>query len=297
MGKIVAAIPAFNEAKTIGSVVLAAGRYVDKVVVVDDGSVDDTSWIAEQAGATVIQHEQNRGYGAATRTCLEYARSNGVQALVILDGDGQHRPDAIPRVVGPIEEGVADICIGSRMLESQSASHIPLYRRIGIRFLTRLTNVGTRRNGPLRDAQSGFRAYSRAAIEAIDPRDVDMGASVEILWEGDRQGLKIVEVPIDVDYDVEGSTHGPIRHGLGVIGSMIRYVETEHSLLVFGVPAALLLAIGLALGLNVMDRFSQTSELAIGLALLTVLVMVMGLLMGFTGLVLHAVINANRRLL
>ncbi len=296
IGKIVAAIPSFNEGKTIGSVVLGAAPYVNEVVVLDDGSTDDTSWIAEQAGATVIRHKENRGYGAATRTCLEYARKNGIEILVMLDGDGQHRPEAIPRVVNPIEKGIADICIGSRFLEPQSIRGVPRYRRLGIRILTGLTNLGTRRSGPLRDAQSGFRAYSREAIEALDPREVDMGASAEILWEADRRGLRVVETPIEVDYNVEGSTKGPLQHGLNVIGSMIRYIETEHALLSFGVPGLILFMVGLSLGMNVLNRYSQTAELAVGLALTTVLLIILGLLMGFTGLILHAVINANRRL-
>src|SRR5436309_316281 len=168
----------------------------------------------------------NRGYGAAIRTCLGHARDNGADILVILDGDGQHRAEQIPLVVEPVAKGKADVSIGSRFLDGSRSKGMPRYRKFGINVLTKLTNLGTHRSGKLRDAQSGFRAYSRAAIEAIDPVEVDMGASAEILWEADRKGLRIAEVPIEVDYNKDKTSRGPIDHGMSVIGSMVRYLET-----------------------------------------------------------------------
>lgn len=297
MSRILAGIPAYDEGKTIGSIVLETKKYVDEVVVVDDGSSDNTSWIAKQAGATVIRHSANRGYGAALRTCFSYARQNGTQVLVILDADGQHRPEWIPKVMQPVLSKEADIAIGSRFLEEEGRKKIPLYRRFGIKVLTKLTNLGTQRTGQVRDAQSGFRAYSRRAVNVLDPRESDMGASTEILWDADRRGLQISEVPIVTDYDVEGSTQGPIRHAAGVLGAMIRYVETEHALLSFALPGVLLTLMALLLGMNVVDRYygSTPHELAIGLALITVFVGVLGMMMCFVGLILHTVINAQRR--
>src|SRR2546425_12865457 len=122
---LLAAIPAFNEQKTIGSVVLTAQRYATKVIVIDDGSEDETAWVAEQAGATVIRHPANRGYGAALRSCFEYARESEFGVLVILDGDGQHRPEMIPEVVAPVNQGKADVSIGSRFLDGNKAGGVP----------------------------------------------------------------------------------------------------------------------------------------------------------------------------
>jgi len=292
---LLAAIPAFNEQKTIGSVVLTALRYATKVVVIDDGSDDETAWVAERAGATVVRHPTNRGYGAALRSCFEYARESEFEVLVILDGDGQHRPEMIPQVVAPVDEGKADVSIGSRFLDGHRPGSVPGYRKFGISVITKLTNLGTRRSGKITDAQSGFRAYSRAAIAAIDPLEANMGASAEILWEADRNGLRIVEVPIAIDYDASGSSLGPVRHGLSVVGSMIRYVEATHALLVFAVPGLILFLIGLGLGLFVLESYNRTGVPALGLAMVTVLVTVVGLMLGFTGLILHAVINAGRR--
>ncbi len=267
------------------------------MLVADDGSTDKTALIAERAGAKVLRHETNQGYGAAIRTCLEYARNNGTDVLVILDGDGQHRPESIPAVVDPVARGVADICIGSRFLDLRTSSKVPSYRRFGIRLLTSLTNLRTRRNGHLRDAQSGFRAFSRAAIETIDPRENAMGASVEMLWDADKHGLRIAEVPVEVDYEHKASSQGPLQHGVSVIGSMIRYVETEHALLFFGVPGLVLILVGLGLGASAIDTFYRTSRFPMGPALVTMLILVLGLLFSFTALILHAVINATRRLM
>ncbi|HLE54789.1 MAG TPA: glycosyltransferase family 2 protein [Thermoplasmata archaeon] len=299
IGEILAAIPAFNEGKTIGSVVLEARQHVDEVAVIDDGSTDNTAWIAERAGATVIRHSVNRGYGAAIRSCFDYARINGTKVLVILDGDGQHNPSAIPHVARPVIQGHADIAIGSRFLSQQDKRTVPLYRRFGIRALTHLTNLGMRRLSKVEDAQSGFRAYSRRAVDVLDPLEAGMGASAEILWDANKAGLSVKEVPIRANYSVDGSSEGPVRHAMGVVVSMLRYVETEHALAAFGLPGLLLTLLGLALGLDVVNRYyaSPTNSLAIGDALLTILALIGGMMFMFTSLILHAVINANRRTL
>lgn len=294
---LLVAIPAYNEEKTIGSVVLMARSFASKVVVVDDGSEDETAAIAERAGATVIQHPTNRGYGAAIRSCFDYARASRAGTLVILDGDGQHRPGMIPQVVTPIREGRADVTIGSRFLDGIGSKYVPGYRKFGILLITKLTNLGLRRSLKLTDAQSGFRAYSREAIEAIDPFEANMGASTEVLLEAARKGLRIMEVPITVDYRPGHPPRSPMKHGLSVVGSIVRYVEAKHALLFFSLPGFILFLGGLALGFHVVDIFYRSNGvLAIGSALITVLLIVLGTMLAFTGLILHAVINASPRI-
>jgi glycosyltransferase involved in cell wall biosynthesis len=270
---------------------------VDEVAVIDDGSTDQTANVARLAGATVLRHTGNLGYGAALRTGFDYARSNGTEVLVILDGDGQHRPEFIPSVIDPVAKGDVDVCIASRFLDEEATTRVPAYRRVGISILTGMTNFGSKSISKVHDAQSGFRAYSRAAVDRLFPKETGMGASAEILWDADRAGLRIREVPVKIDYDVEGSSQGPVRHALSVIGSMVRYVETERPIATFSVIGLVLLLIGLFFGLQTVNRYyaSVFHPFAVGLALLTILFVLVGTMLIFTGVILHAVVNANRR--
>lgn len=287
-------IPCFNEEATVGSVVLKAKRYVDEVVVIDDGSSDKTAKIAEYAGATVLRHNENRGYGAALKSGFEYARENKFDVMTILDGDGQHDADQIQTVMWPVSEGKADICVGSRFLDS-TGNMVPMYRHFGIAVLTKFTNAGTDKTNKVTDGQSGFRAYSRKAIENIDLKDTQMGASAEILLQGRRMHLNCKEVPIACSYEGDCSTERPVGHGLGVLISILKYLEVEHSLLFFGMPGLILFILGLLAGLNVYLSYKTYGALPFGPSLLTFMLLILGLLLGMTGLILHAVINANQR--
>ena len=130
--KVVAGVPAFNEEKYIGTLVLKTRQYVDEVVVVDDGSTDQTANVAKLAGATVIQHKQNKGYGASIQTLLNEAKKKDLGIFVLLDADAQHNPDEIPHLIKPISEGF-DLIIGSR---EHQKTNIPRYRRIGQRVIS-----------------------------------------------------------------------------------------------------------------------------------------------------------------
>ena len=139
--KIVAAIPCFNEARCIGSVVLKAKKFVDAVVVIDDGSTDATAEIVAEAGAVIHRHDQNQGYGASIRSAFAKGRQLNADILVTLDGDGQHDPSDIPNLVKPLLEGEADVVVGSRFLGE--VKRPPFYRRLGQRVLTTTTNLGS----------------------------------------------------------------------------------------------------------------------------------------------------------
>ncbi len=292
--KTLAAIPAWNQEKKVSSVVLLARKYVDNVLVIDDGSIDRTAEVAERAGATVVRHNGNRGYGAAIQSCFKYAKENNFDAMVILDSDGQHDPDQIPIVLKTIIDGKADLSIGSRFIGNNAK--IPFYRKIGIGVITEITNIGSGKSHKVLDSQSGFRAYSRKAIETINPADDNMGASVEILLQARKKGLRFIEVPIKCEYGEGASTQGPIKHGLGVLASIVQYVEVEHSLLAFGVPGLMLVVISAFTGMWSYISYRQTGYLPFGPTMITMLLFVIGMFSGITGLILHAVINANRRM-
>ena len=279
------AIPAYNEGVAIGTVVLKAAQFVDEVIVVDDGSSDDTAEIAELAGATVLRHARNLGKGMAIRTAWLYARERKPGALVLLDGDHQHEPRDIPRLLGPIMSGEADVMLGVRLGKT---SGMPHYRRVGNKVLDYATALSLRR-GMLTDSQCGYRAYSAHALSTLEPENAGLGIESQMLVEAQEKGLRIREIDIRARYDVGGSTTSPGRHGFGVLGGIVSLIAERRPLFFFGVAGAVLLGAGGLLGTFVLQTFLTTSELAIGYTFLVVLFGMLGALSVFTGLVLHMI--------
>jgi glycosyltransferase involved in cell wall biosynthesis len=210
--KIIAVIPCLNEANFIGNVVSGAVKFVDRVIVVNDGSKDDTSRIAQSAGAEVISHPYSQGAGAATRSGFETAVKYGADIVVTLDGDGQHNPDEIPLLVQPLLQSRADLVIGSRFIEH--STNIPSYRKFGVDIITWMYNLGS--NVKVTDAQSGFRAHSRKLLKSIAITHDNFSFSIEVLVQARKKGFHIQEVPISCLYHDQGSTSNPVIHGLGV---------------------------------------------------------------------------------
>jgi len=223
---IVAGIPAYNEERTIAEVVLKAGVHVGKVLVCDDGSKDMTQAIAKKNGADVVEHEKNMGYGATMQTLFRKARELGADVLVTFDGDGQHDPDEIPELVKPVLEGRADMVIGSRFIKG-ARINVPLYRRMGILVITLLTKIFS--GYPVSDAQSGFRAYSRKALEELKLTELGWGSSVEVFFRAHDIGLRIIEVPVDCDYEdyPKASKRDPLRQGVSIVASIFSHVIRE----------------------------------------------------------------------
>lgn len=220
------AIPAYNEEVAIGSIVARCKKYADSVVVIDDGSSDHTAEVARLVGTDVVSHTKNMGYGAAIKSCFEIARSRSAPALVIIDGDGQHDPDDIPLLLAELRKKGADIVIGSRFMGGNERD-IPLYRKVGMKVLDVATNFSS--GLEISDSQSGFRAYSARAIHEIDLDDAGMGAGSEILIKAAEKRLHVVEIPIRARYDLAGtSSVNPVRHGLGVLGSIVRQASRKR---------------------------------------------------------------------
>jgi glycosyltransferase involved in cell wall biosynthesis len=211
--KILATIPAYNEAGYIEAIIKKTQQYVDQVIVIDDGSGDETSRYAVRAGADVVLHEHNRGYGEAIKSCLDAANRLFADIVVTMDGDDQHDPQEIPAIISPIITGQADIVIGSRFLNN--LNNVPAYRKFGIKVITGLYNVFS--SMKVTDAQSGFRAYNKKALTLLLPlQETGMSISTEIIIKARKLGLRVVEVPITVVYHGESSTINPVTHGLSV---------------------------------------------------------------------------------
>src|SRR2546427_7783734 len=282
--KILVAIPAFNEGPTIGSVVLKARQFASNVVVVDDGSTDDTAETAALAGAHVIQHARNLGKGMAIRSGWLYARERDLEALVLLDGDHQHDPKDIPRIVEPILAGNADVVLGVRWGKT---SGMPLYRRIGKPALDYATATATK-NGLLTDSQCGFRVFSSRALSLIEPTDNGLSIESQMLLEAQERNLRIQEVNIDARYDIEGSTLTPGKHGTSVLARIVTLVSEKRPLFFFGVSGAVLLLIAAGLGVILLQTYYATRAFAIGYAFIVVLFGIVGIVSIFVGITLNA---------
>ncbi len=281
MAKTLVAIPAYNEETALGSVILKAREHVDEVLVVDDASEDGTSRVARMALATVISHRRNLGKGAAVRTAFDYARRNGHELLVLIDGDGQHESDEIPRLMEPIRTGEADVVLGLRWGKEND---MPVYRRAGKRVLDYTTAAFT---GILTDSQCGFRAFSRKAIDVLDPHVLGFGTESELVIQAKEAGLGITEVFVSARYDLKGSTLRPVEHGYRVVDSILRVVAERHPLFTFGLPGAVLFLLGVSMGLFTLQAYNQTGAFAIGSALVGAVLLILGSLGIFTGVILN----------
>ena len=282
--EIIAAIPCFNEELFIGSVALKTKDYVDQVVVIDDGSTDNTAMVAEKAGATVISHGSNKGKGAAVSTAFEYARKAGCKALVLLDGDGQHDPAYIPSLVKPVLDDKADMVVGSRYMGIKSS--IPGYRTWGHRVLTTLTNLGSRVK--LTDSQSGLRAFSTKALQAFSFVEQGLSVESEMQFLANDASLRVTEIPISIRYYGK-SKRSPLAHGMGVLNSIMGLISRRIPLFFFGMPGLIMLAFGFWEGWRVIQGWNTYHTFWLGPALLAVLLCVVGALSLFTGLILHTI--------
>lgn len=285
MSLTIAAMPAYNEERSIAKMVLGCKKYVDVVVVVDDGSSDATAEIAEALGAHIVRHPKNQGYGGALRSCFETARKLDADKMVIIDSDGQHDPAEIPKLLEPLNDG-ADIVIGSRFCDG-NGHNIPAYRKVGMKVLDTATNFAG--GISVSDSQSGYRAYGKRAIGAIRISGNGMSAGSEILLQIKDNDLSFAEVPINCSYDVErASTQGPVKHGVGVLLTLLHDMELSRPLYYFTIPGIVLAALGIGMGLDFLRTFYLGGNLSFGPTLLMILLTIVGSFMALTGILLHS---------
>lgn len=286
--KIIVCIPAFNEGKYIGNVVRSAKKYCSEVLVCDDGSVDNTNEQAQSAGATVIRHKSNKGYGAALQTLFDVARMKEADIMVTLDSDGQHNPSDIPKIIKPLLDEEVDVVVGSRFLNSEDKKKIPGYRSFGIRTITKLTNIAAYDN--ITDSQNGFRAYNKNALAKIHLYENGMAVSTEILIKAKSEDLEVKEVPITVTYDTDDtSTHSPLSHGINVAHSVVQFISLKHPLLFYGLTGIVMLGIGITFMSSALDLFSHTRYVSTPSILISVGFVLVGIVLLGTGVILYTI--------
>ncbi|MFA5102299.1 MAG: glycosyltransferase family 2 protein [Candidatus Thermoplasmatota archaeon] len=292
--RTLAVIPCCNEEATIGSVVLKTKRFVNEVLVIDDGSSDETKRIAKEAGANVISHKKNRGKGAAIRTGFQYALQNDFDYVVTIDGDGQHNPLEIPALLENVMYNGHDVSIGFRV---GNDSEMPMWRRVGKRVLDYTTSMGT--GGFVTDSQCGFRAFNKKAVEAITPKLKGDAFSVESeqLIKAHESGLKVVNTNVTCKYsDLETSTKNPASHGLSVLGYVIWVVAEQHPLTFLSIPGLISIVIGLLLGTYTLQMYNQNQVLLIPYAIIVSILLIIGALAFLIGLMLNVLPNLIKKI-
>jgi glycosyltransferase involved in cell wall biosynthesis len=211
-------VPAYEESEVIGETVRTLAGASLHVIVVDDGSADDTAAVARRNGATVLRHLVNRGQGAALQTGIAFALARGARHIVTFDADGQHGIEAIPALLQPLVDGRAGVVLGSRFLGD--ASRVPFTRRVTLRVAVLFTRIvsGIR----VTDTHNGLRAFTRAAAERLAIRQDRMAHASEILDQIAAAGQRYVEVPVRIRYSDYSRRKG--QSSLGAFRIVIDYL-------------------------------------------------------------------------
>jgi glycosyltransferase involved in cell wall biosynthesis len=266
-----------------------ASKYVDQVIVVDDGSPDRTSELADAAGAKVVRLDKNVGKAKALSIGLAAALELKPMVTVMIDADGQMDPDEMLTVMAPVQQAVADLVIGSRFLDKESA--VPKHRRVGQEVLTSATNYGAAQK--ITDSQSGYRALSLRALQNMDFESSNYAVESEMIVHFETRNLIIVEVPVAVRYDVpKGHKKSTVSHGVSVLEQIISFVGFRRPLFFFGIPAVLLTLLGMLLGVatffeaRIIFQWTLTVQ---GIA--AVMFFGIGLIMGLGALILNALVR------
>ena len=284
-------IPAYNEEKNIASIIIKLKKIAQKIIVCNDGSTDLTGEIAQKLGAVVINHPKNLGYGSGIRSIFQKAKEIDSDILVTFDADGQHQVEDIKKVIEPILKNEVDVVIGSRFLENKNVS-TPEYRKIGIKLITKVTNSTLKEK--ITDSQSGFRAYNKDVITKLDPGDVGMGISTEILIKASSYGFKIAEVPINILYEGNTSTHNPVSHGTSVLLSTIKYISIEHPLKFYGIPSLIFFVIGLTFTFLSVQYYTEIGRLNTNLTLIGAGTILIGVILVITTILLYSLVSVVR---
>jgi len=218
---VLAIIPAYAEGKFIGDVVSRVLRHVGTVLVIDDGSLDDTAIVAQAAGAVVFRHSTNRGKGAAIKSGLEHATAAATPFFLFLDGDGQHDPDDIPAFFDAMNETGADLVVGNRMTHLET---MPVVRRLTNKFMS--WQIGAICKVPVPDSQCGFRLVRRELLPVLNAPSDRFDFETESLILAARHGFRITSVPVRTIYSNQRSKIRPVHDTIRYARLIIRYLWT-----------------------------------------------------------------------
>ena len=289
--KIVIGLPAYNEGRKIGSIVSTLQELNYSVIVCNDGSSDQTGKIAEKMGAIVVNHQKNMGYGSAIKSIFDKAKEINCDILITFDADGQHNFSDIKEVLKPLISEKVDIVIGSRFL-GEGEDKIPKYRKLGIKAITKISSLSQNLN--IKDTQSGFRGYNKKALEQINPTENGMGISTEILIKASKKDLKIVEVPVIINYEGNTSTHNPASHGISVVLSTMKFTALDHPLKFYGIPGLVFLIVGLFFMVWTLHEFSIHRTIITNIALIALGSTILGTVFLLTSIMLYSMVSLIR---
>ncbi len=281
---VIVVIPAFNEERLIGSVVLKTLCYPVTVIVVDDGSTDLTAELAARAGAQVVRLPENQGKGVALSAGVKKALEYDPDAVVLIDADGQHLPGELPVLLAPVLEGRADVVVGSRYMNK--GSKVPVHRILGHKFFNLITGAAS--GVSVSDSQCGYRAFSRRALAESNFSSTGFSIESEMQFWAHEKHLVVEEVPVTIQY-LDRPKRPVMRQGMDVLSGVIKFTGQYRPLLYFGGTGGVVMAAGVIIGLRFVRIFFDTSELALGSGLASVLLSVVGMILISTGFILHSV--------
>ena len=224
MNRYCVVLPAFNEGNHIGEVIREILKQPVEVLVVDDGSGDDTVLIARAAGATVVEHSLNAGKGAALETGFNHAMQHGYDALITMDADGQHDPQDIARFIDAFERTGISVLIGNRMSDTRS---MPVIRKMTNRFMSWLLGRHMRQYIP--DTQNGFRLYQSDILPMVRSKAKGFAAESEVLLKLDAIGIRMDSIPVATVYGTEHSKIRPIKDSVRFFKMLLKYLIRSRS--------------------------------------------------------------------
>jgi glycosyltransferase involved in cell wall biosynthesis len=227
--KVIVVMPAHNAARTLERTYAEIPKaWVDEVILVDDASTDETFEVARRLPVKAIRHERNRGYGANQKTCYTEALKDGADIVVMIHADYQYDPKLLPQFVEPIAAGRAQVVLGSRVLSGQAIQQgMPRYKYYSNKVLGGINNLAM--GTSYTDLHSGYRAYSRRALEAVSfmRNSDDHVFDAQMVLQLHAKGFRIIEVPVPAMYHQDASSLGPVGcaiYGTKALGAVTRYL-------------------------------------------------------------------------